>query len=409
MAEIRVANADDVADLKVLDASCFPDDDHRLEPASEDELEDGVSGGRVFVAVEEDKIVGFIHFERPSPSHVYISSLAVHTDWQRQGLGARLLDHMMSKLRSTSDGKSPSISTMTSPQNHAMLRLLFSRRFVARTIMRGYFGPGRDRIYCQHKLRVDFLDPDERYLVPVAADEHWERLLSDEKYVITAIVQLPSGPAFEFCRFDRDDLAGLESDEVSTSVTFAGTILAAVTFILGFSLTSDSFPNLVRALLLASTLATTLALVIYTNSAGDIARLRSNSFNTYIRTGNILSEYGGFYPFLISLPITFSYISESVPAGLVSGAFFGVSLALYELSPFSISNRFPRSPYRVTLLALAITAPLTGVAANRSDMGTWAWTIGLVLVLSALSISHLSEPVGERRRPTKRSGWDTRD
>ncbi|MEV5838980.1 GNAT family N-acetyltransferase [Nocardia sp. NPDC052112] len=410
MAYIRSTNASDLDELNSLDAQCFPPNDPDHEPASESELRDGVSGGRIFVSVDDDeKIIGFIHFEQPSVSHVYISSLAVREDWRGRGIGASLLDHLMALLRRSGNGKLPSVSTMTSPENHAMLRLLFSRRFVARTIMRGYFGAGRDRIYCQHKLRVDFLDPDERYLVPTESEEHWDRLLSDEKYVITSIVQLPTGPAFEFCRFDRDDLAGLESDEVSTSVTFAGTVLAAVTFLFGFSLASDNFPSLVRALLLASTLATTMALVIYTNSAGDIARLRSNSFNVYMRTGNVLSESGGFYPFLISLPITFSYVSASIPAGVIAGSFFVVSLGLYEASPFSISSRFRRSPFRVALLVLIITAPLSGVVAIQSDLGSWIWTIGIALVLIALSISHLSEPIGERRRPTKRSGWDTRD
>lgn len=408
MADIRVANVSDVADLDALDGLCFPAGDVDREPASEDELRDGVSGGRVFVWVEADKIVGFIHFERPSTSHVYISSLAVHPSWRRQGIAAQLLDHLMSLLCSSDNGRSPSISTVTSPMNHAMLGLLFSRRFVARTIMRGYFGPGRDRMYCQHKHRIEFLDPDERYLVPVEAEEHWEKLVSDEKYVITSIVQLPAGPAFEFCRFDHDDLAGLQSDEVSTSVTFAGTILAAVTFILGFALSSDSYPGLVRALLLASTLATTVSLVIYTNSAGDIARLRSNSFNVHMQTGNVLSEFGGFYPFLIALPVTFAHVTMSEPAGLAAGGFFVASLAFYESSRFSIASRFRRSPHRVALLALVVTAPLSGVVAIRSNLGSWAWTIGIVVVLAVLSISYLAEPVGEQRRSTRRD-WDIRD
>ncbi|WP_431967881.1 GNAT family N-acetyltransferase [Nocardia sp. bgisy134] len=409
MRTIRIADENDIATLDALDALCFPPGDVDREPASGDELRDGVSGRRVFVAEDDIGIIGFIHFERPSPSHIYISSLAVHPDRRHRGIGALLLDHLMQRLRGSENGRLPSISTVTSPRNYPMLRLLFSRKFVARTMMRGYFGPGRDRVYCQYKLRIDYVDPDERYLVPIEAEGHVDRLLSDENYVITAIVELPSGSAFEFCRFDRDDLAGLESDETSTSVTFAGTILAAITFVLGFSLSSNNFPNLAKALLLGSTLATTMALVVYTNAAGEIARLRSHMFELHMRTGNVLSEYGGVYPFLISLPIAFEHATDSLPAGLAASAFFVVSLALYERSRFSISSRFQQSITTRLLLLITVTGPVTGVLAIRSEIGSWVWTVGTFLVLALLSLIFLTRRTGEQRRVNPNDHWDVRD
>jgi hypothetical protein len=191
------------------------------------------------------------------------------------------------------------------------------------------------------------------------------------------------------------------------SVTFAGTILAAITFMLGFAFSSDKFPALVRALLLGSTLATTISLVVYTNSSGEIARLRTNGFNLHMRVGNVLSEFGGLYPFLVALPITFAHITMSESAGLAAGGFFVVSLVLYEISRFSIGSRLQRSPHRVALLALALTGPLTGVLAVGSDIASWVWTVGITVVLTSLGISYLRDPAGEQN-PDPNSEWHIR-
>ncbi|MEK8105420.1 hypothetical protein NKG94_10085 [Micromonospora sp. M12] len=102
---------------------------------------------------------------------------------------------------------------MTSPENLAMLGLLLSRGFVVRTIVPDYFGPGRDRYYCQHKSRVEYVDADERYLIPVAASAQIATLLAGEQNVITGLVNLPAGPALELSRFEKDDFAALQSDE----------------------------------------------------------------------------------------------------------------------------------------------------------------------------------------------------
>ncbi|GGN76715.1 GNAT family N-acetyltransferase [Nocardia rhizosphaerihabitans] len=401
MADIRTAAEADVAALNALDAVCFPPGDLDREPASEDELRNGVQNQRIFVATRGDHIVGFIHFERPTPGHVYISALGVSPQARGAGLARELLQHLMRYLRSYESDALPSISTVTSPRNHPMLRLLLREGFIARTVMVGYFGPGHDRLYLQYKVRVDYVDPDERYLVPVVAMRHVEQLLADDKYVITDLVELPSGPAFEFCRFDRDDLAGLEAEETATSVTFAGTVLAAITFVLGTSLSSSSYPDPARALLLAAVLATTMALVVYTNAAGDIARLRSHAFDLHMRVGNILSEFGGVYPFLISLPITFFVVTKSVYAGAVAAGVFAVTLTIYERSRFSISRRFDQSRVTTAFRGFTVTAPLTGVLVMRWPIASWAWTVAVVLALCSLSWIFLF------RRPRERLDGDS--
>ncbi|MGW6425611.1 N-acetyltransferase family protein [Nocardia sp. NPDC055053] len=408
MVEIRPAVEADVTALNRLDSVCFPAGDVDREPASEDELRDGVRKGQVFVSIDDGAITGFIHYERPTSGHVYISAVAVTPQLRGQGIARGLLHHLLAVLRAAESGVTPSISTVTSPRNFPMLRLLLHEGFIARTLMLGYFGAGHDRLYLQYKVRIDYIDPDERYLVPVRAMRHVEQLLSDDNYVITDFVQLPSGDAFEFCRFERDDLAGLEADETTTSVTFAGTILAAMTFVLGTALGSAQYPDPARALLLVATLATTMALVIYTNAAGDIARLRSHAFDLHMRVGNALSEYGGVYPFLISLPITFSVVTKSVVAGVAAAGLFTVALWLYERSRFSISQRFEQSKVTIALRATTVAAPVVGVVAMRWVWASWVWTGAVVCILSALASIFLLRRTRERLDGKSGLGRDVR-
>lgn len=394
---VRVADASDFAELSLLDRQCFPPGDPVREPFSDDELRDGLSGGRVYVAVAAGLYVGFIHFERPSDHHIYLSALAVHPAHRNTGVGSCLMKHLLVTLQQAEKGRLPSISAVTSPENKHMLHLLFKHGFVARTMMRGYAGPGQDRIYCHYKLRVDYVDPDVPYLVPTTAYAEIDRMLADDRFVIIRMVELSSGQSFfEFFRFDEDDLAGLQADETSISVTFAGTILAAITFVLGFALQSDSFPNAARVLLLAAVLATTMALVVYTNASGGIARLRFDAFEHHMRLGNILSEFGGMHPFLVALPVTFSYSNKSFVAGISMGVLFSVSLAMYERSRYSISSRFPRSSASRLAQLLVVTAPISGVLAIGSERWQWTWAIALLVLLSAISIGLMRNPMGEQ-------------
>ncbi|MFF0543083.1 GNAT family N-acetyltransferase [Nocardia thailandica] len=386
---IRVAGAGDVGDLNALDALCFPAGDVDREPASEDELADGVRNNQVIIATSNEVLVGFLHFERPNPGHVYISALAVHPSCRRRGIARSLLRRLMADLSADDRRSLPSISTVTSPRNYSMLRLLLREGFVARTLMAGYFGPGHDRLYLQYKLRIDYVDPDERYLVPVRAMRHVEQLLSDDNYVISDFVDLPSGPAFEFCRFERDDLAGLEADETAISVTFAGTVLAAITFVLGTALGSDRYPDPAKTLLLLAVLATTVALVVYTNAAGDVARLRSHAFDLHMRVGNVISEFGGVYPFLVSLPITFAVVTDSLYLGLAAAAIFAAVLTAYENPLFSISRRFAQSRTTHLLRAITVTAPVSGVLCMRHAVLSWVWTGVVLATFVALAVLFL--------------------
>lgn len=253
------------------------------------------------------------------------------------------------------------MSTVTGPSNYAMLRLLISHGFVVRTLMIDYFGSGHDRFYCQYRVRADYVDPNDRYIVPAQASDHIARLMTAEEYVITSLVDLPAGPAFEICRFERDDFAGLQSDECAGGVTFSAGALAAITFILGFSFVSSSYPDDVRVLLIGAVLVTTFALIVYANAAGELSRLRSNAFGDHMKWGNVLSEYGGILPFLISLPVTFAGVAKAQWVALATAAMVSSGLFVYERARFAISSRFRRTSLLAFLDVVIYSSPMTGV------------------------------------------------
>ncbi|CQR59662.1 hypothetical protein [Streptomyces leeuwenhoekii] len=94
--------------------------------------------------------------------------------------------------------------------------------------------------------------------------------------------------AVAFARFERDDPASLQSGEAAAGIAFSGSLLAAITFILGFALTSSRFPDDVRLLLIGATFSTMLSLTVYASASGELARIRANSFARTMKWGNVL-------------------------------------------------------------------------------------------------------------------------
>jgi ribosomal protein S18 acetylase RimI-like enzyme len=169
---VTVAVEYDLGEIRQLDELCFPPGDLHREPAAPGELERGIAAGHVSIVRRNGVIVGFLQYEKPLEDHIYISALGVHPDVRGQQVGRSLLQNMLAKIAES--GKDPAVSTVTGPSNYAMLALLLSQGFVVRTIMKDYYGPGRDRFYCQYKVRTDYVDSDDRYIVPAHASR-WAR------------------------------------------------------------------------------------------------------------------------------------------------------------------------------------------------------------------------------------------
>jgi ribosomal protein S18 acetylase RimI-like enzyme len=387
----RVATPQDLPRLHALDELCFPPGDLARKPAALNELEHGVAKQWIQICEVDNEIVSFIQLERPTKYHLYISALAVHPDYRDQGLATSLLDPIIRSEPET--GRS--ISVVTAPDNYQMLGLLLSRGFIARTIMKDYFGPGAHRLYLQYKSRTQYVDPDERFIVPATASDHLSSLLQSDNQVVTAVFELPSGYAFEVSRFEREDLSELQSGEGMSGVSFSGSILAAITFVLGISFTSPNYPDEVRILLMGAAFASLASLTIYANAAGELSRIRSNKFSYYMKWGNVLSEYGGVLPFLISLPVTFAEVTHSSLASLITSGASSVALFLYLRSPYSMSTRFSGSVTTWALQVYICLAPVAGVATIKYLPVPWLWTAATVASLIFLSCIYLFMRQGE--------------
>jgi ribosomal protein S18 acetylase RimI-like enzyme len=377
------------------------------EPAAPGELEKGICAQRVSIVRRNGEIVGFLQYEKPLEDHVYISALGVHPDARGQQVGRTLLKNLLSQI--STSGKLPAVSTVTGPSNYAMLHLLLSQGFLVRTIMRDYFSPGHDRLYCQHKARTGYVNPDDRYLIPVHAADHIAKLVTKEEYVITSVVTLSTGPAFEIRKFERDDFAALQSDECAASITFSGGALGAITFILGFSFVSSSYPDDVRVLLIGAAVITTFSLIIYANASGELSRLRSNVFSHHMKWGNVLSEYGGVLPFLITLPVVLASVSGHHWVALTTATIVSLALYMYERSHFSIASRFRRTPFIVSLEVVTCSAPITGVLAVLYLPNTWPWTVGISLALMLKIVIYLIRRPAESGPSTKNERWALRE
>lgn len=403
---VTVAVERDLDEIRQLDQLCFPPGDLHREPAAPGELEKGIGAGHVRIVRRSEEIVGFLQYEQPLDDHIYISALGVHPDARGQQVGHSLLGNMLAQIAAS--GKNPAVSTVTGPSNYAMLRLLLSQGFVVRTIMRDYFGPGHDRFYCQYKVRTEYVDPDDRYVVPAHAADHIAQLIAAEEYVITSMVALQAGPAFEICKFERDDFAALQSNECAAGITFSAGALAAITFILGFSFASSNYPDDVRVLLIGAAVITTFSLIIYANASGELSRLRSNVFGYHMKWGNVLSEYGGVFPFLVSLPVTFAGVTRTQWIALTTAAMVSLALFVYERSRFAISSRFRRTPFVVGLEIITCSAPMTGVLAVLYLPITWPWTGTVSLALMLKALIYLIRRPAESGQSPKNERWATR-
>ncbi|MEU9730405.1 GNAT family N-acetyltransferase [Streptomyces sp. NPDC048002] len=361
----------------------------------------------VRVAEVEGELVGCIATEMPSPGHARLSAVAVRSAYRRQGVASELLTEAMKALPQMS-GEPPLISAVASTEQLEVTQLLLASGFIGtRTMHSGTAGQPL-HIHFQHKARVEYMDPDARHLVPVRSREQLTDSLAPSDHAVTALVSLGGEPAFEVARFEQDDPAALQSGEAAAGIAFSGAILAAITFLLGFAFSSTRFPDDVRLLLIGATFSTVLSLIIYASASGELARIRSNSFGKIMKWGNVLSEYGGVFPFLISLPVTYAQASGDPWTTMVLAVLLSAAIAWYERSEFSIAYRFRRTPVEVSLMVMTAVSPTSGAALVAADATSWPWTIALTITLAARTWLYLFRR-GPEADIAERRQWQIRD
>jgi GNAT superfamily N-acetyltransferase len=391
---VRAARPADLSALHSLLAdTCEPRD--IPSPAL---LAEAVDRDLVRVAVSDGELVGCVAAEMPSPGHARLTVVAVREESRRQGVAAQLLDAMLHTLLDKPD-EPPLISAMARTDQLALTRLLLGCGFIGTRGMRLTDQP----LHYQYKSRVEYVDPEARHLVPVSAREQLAESLAPDGHAVTALVSLGGEPAFEIARFERDDPAALQSGEAAAGIAFSGSILAAITFLLGFAFSSTRFPDDVRLLLIGATFATVLSLIVYASASGELARIRSNSFGRIMKWGNVLSEYGGVLPFVISLPVTYAQASGDPWTTMVLAVVLSAAIGWYERSEFSIAHRFRRSRVELALKLFTAASPTLGAGLVAAEATSWPWTIALMAALTARTWLYLfrrgaEADIAERRQ-----------
>lgn len=378
---LRQATDADMPAIRLLDKLAFPPGRLDREPAHPGELERGMELGQFTVCEVDGEVVGMLQREFLGNEHVYLAALAVHPDHQGEGLGRALLESFVEECTTLSP--SPSVTTVTSPYNVPMISLLTASGFVVTGAMRDYFGPGKDRVYCQLQLRRQVVDPGSRILVPVEATEHLFGLLARDEYGITAVLSSVQGTLFEVSRFDPEDRQGLKADEAGISVSESGAVAAALTFLLGLSFTVPDYSEPLRILILVATILTVGSLQIYANASGSLARIKDDTFDQQMKWGNLLLEFGGLLPLVIVLPAVFARASDNVGLSLAVAIIVSVVIAAYEYSPFAITGRYRRGFVLHTLIVATVVLPLAAaplyLLTGRDTL--WVSVVGVVMLL----------------------------
>ncbi|MFD5493327.1 GNAT family N-acetyltransferase [Streptomyces sp. GDS52] len=362
--------------------------------------------GRVRVAEADGVPVGCVAVETPSSDHIRLHVVAVRPDVRRTGIGSRLLREVLDGLPE-SPGERPTISAVVGTEELRSARFLLACGFIGARTLR----TGQDdgvRLLFQHKVRIDYVDPDARHLVPVSLTDQLLESLEPADHAVTGVVALAEGPAFEITRFEQDDPATLQSGEAAAGISFSGALLAAITFLLGISFTSDRFPDDVRLILIGSTFSTMLSLIVYASASGELARIRANSFGRIMKWGNVLSEYGGVLPFLITLPVIYAGVGDNRWVTLVLAFTLSVAIGGYEWSEFSIAHRFRHTGLGVTLMALTAAFPLLGVAAVTTGTVSWPWALLVIVTLMLRTWLYLARHGSEAGIAQHRGQWQIR-
>ncbi|MBQ9917189.1 MAG: GNAT family N-acetyltransferase [Microbacterium sp.] len=313
---IRGATVADLAGVKALDHTAFAPQES-AEVAADGEFERGVTQEGLIVAVSGDEIVGFVQFGPTIASDWFIYGAAVAPQRRGEGYAGRLVEAALAAIRGHA-GNEIRVAATTAPSNTAMVRVLTGAGFVGTAWVEDYFGPGKDRLYFE-LVSGGSADFAERILIPTTSVNSVKTLLQSKRHLIAA-VRLPHGWTFEIATPLDSEPATAQTNEVAVSSAFAGTLMAAFTFVFGFALATAEIGADLLAASGIGVLVSLLALIAYTNASGDLARLRPRAWDRFIRVGNSWSEFGAVYLlFALTPALVLSATDGSVGGGCHRG------------------------------------------------------------------------------------------
>lgn len=156
-------------------------------------FEAALQTGQVWVLAKNQKILSFIHVEKEvgsaPPDQISaisweIAAMAVDPTSNRKGFGTFMLDRFLRETPSTNE-RSVTTWTTTSPHNVAMLRTLFTCKFVA-TRYQPLQINNQDRLLLEYLERPPY-PPTSVHLVPIGNIRILKMLLGHREFVLTGI------------------------------------------------------------------------------------------------------------------------------------------------------------------------------------------------------------------------------
>jgi ribosomal protein S18 acetylase RimI-like enzyme len=385
---IRAATELDLHQLIDLDLLCFPSGQPGVEQASEGEIERGIRDSTMLIIEKDQQILGFLqyHIVREHELGVFLSGLAVDPSARRRGLATHLVEDFLDKMKFPPYANAI-LSTSVDPANHPMLRLLTSHGFVGETLIDNYFGPGKDRLICRHRVTPEMLISDDLLFMPVHNQLELKMRLDREDWMLAGVRDFPNGAMYEMRRYSLTDRASVMSTECTVSVTFASVIIGALAFLTGFGMVRSGFPPDLLSQLIIALIVSTIGLVIYANASGELSAFHYERFSEYMEWGNVLTEFGGVYPILQIVPVAVTSITHRESLGGITCVAASIGAALYQASPFDILDRYNNNRFLFLAAAvLLIISPVVGFVCQWQLNSTALWSIGNVLLLAGVAL-----------------------
>ena len=352
--------------------------------AHDGELEMGIATESTLVADFDGFIVGFLQFHQEEGGDVFIAGVAVLPAHRERGVGRALFEAFLEGLGEVR----PLLFTVTtsvSPENYPMLALISELGFSATGYVSDFFGPGIDRLILRFNAQTGLKQSDDVLYLPVGNPSQLERYLASDEWMMVGLAKLPHGLSYELRRYHLSDRATVMANEANVSVAFSSVIIAVLGFLTGFGLVRSGYPADLLSQQILALIVSTIALVIYANSTGELSALHYERFGRYMQIGNILSEFGGVYPILQVVPVAVVVITHQKLPGAITCVGASITIFLYQRSPFDILDRYNNRRILFALLTgYLVLCPVIGFACDVLLDSSLVWSILNITLLTLI-------------------------
>ncbi|MEO6700429.1 MAG: GNAT family N-acetyltransferase [Jatrophihabitantaceae bacterium] len=396
---IREAKLDDLVRIIEIAAISFPEDDPDRKAALPGVLGRGVNERQVLVAVlcaSPPRVVGYLQYHYVSDEFGYhVEGVAVDPAERGHHVSHRLFEDLKCRLRD----RAPEfeISMTVSPHNREMIKLAFDQKFFASDYLPNYFAEGQDRLYFRFPpSRFDQLG--EPIFLPIdSTQDHAQRMSAG--YVLTSLIDLPQGPAYCARPRTHDEVSPLRATEAEVSFGVSAALLGAFAILFGLALPVRGVPIDIIAFLAFGLISATLSMLVYGKSSGELSRLRNGRFNSEMQMGNLVSEFGCYYPLILIIPVEAATLSHSTVVESLLCLMSSAGLAWYHLSGFAMIDRYFAANHIIRYGKLIVTlSPAAAFGELHFGNGTAWWTVANILFLASWPVSAViahGERVGE--------------